>query len=92
MFYLKIVQQAFITILGSEASVCQIAVDVSPLAQSPIIKHLQFVGNDKRNMLVVQAFFEHQQPPYTPVAVLKGMDSLKTHMEAKNVFKRRVFV
>ena len=92
MCYLKIVQQAFITILGCKASVGQIAIDVPPLTQSSVVEHFQFVGNDKGNVPVVQTLLEHQQSPYTAIAVLKGMDSLKTHMEAKNVFKRRVFV
>ena len=39
-----------------------------------------------------QAFFEHNQSPDTPVAILEGVDALKPHMERKDIFKRHRFL
>ena len=81
----EIVQKALVAVLGSEAGVCQIAVDVPPFAKSAIVEQLQVIGNDKRNVAMVQTLLEHQQSAYTPIAILKRMDGLKTHMEVENV-------
>ena len=39
-----------------------------------------------------QTFLEHNQPPYTPVSVLEGVNALKPHMERKDIFKRHRFL
>ena len=75
-------------VLRRETGVFQIAVYLSPLVESPIIKHFQFVRDDERHMPVGQAFLEKDQSAYTPVPVLERMDALKANMEVENVIQR----
>ena len=60
---------------------------MSPLAESTVIEHLQFVSDDEGYVTVGKTFLEHQQAAYTTIAILKGMDTLKANMEVKDVCK-----
>ena len=61
VLYFKIVQKCLVVVLGREASVSQITVDVSPFTKATIVEKLEVVRNDKRNDTVGQAFLEHHQ-------------------------------
>ena len=90
--YSEIIQVFLEGILCRQAGVGQIAFFPVPLLQSAVIEHFYAVLNNKRHDIVFQAFLEQDQPPDTPVAVLKGMDALKPHMERKDIFKRHHFL
>lgn len=92
IWYSEIIQVFFECILRRQAGVGQIAFFPNPLLQSAVIEHFYAVLNNKRHDIVFQAFLEQDQPPDTPVAVLKGMDALKPHMERKDIFKRHHFL
>ena len=74
--------------MGSEAGICEIAIDVPPLPDTTVIEHLEFVGDDEGDYRICQTFLEHHQAPHAPVAVLKRMNLLETHMKIKDIFKR----
>src|SRR5699024_6416002 len=83
----EIVQIRLISILCGQASICQIPFFIVPLFQSAIIEQFQIILNDKRNNIIFQAFFKHNQSTHSPIAILKRMDSLKLYMEVQNIFK-----
>ena len=64
---------------------------MSPFMESAVIEQLEFIGNDKRNNAVGQAFLKHNQAAHTPVAVLKRMNLLEAHMEIEDVFQYLFF-
>ena len=84
----KVSQQLFIHVLSCEASVCQVAVDVAPFMQTSVVEHLQFIGDDEGHDMIGQALLKHQQATYSAIAILEGMDALKTNMEIQNIFQR----
>src|SRR5699024_1532678 len=57
----EIVQIRLISILCGQASICQIPFFIVPLFQSAIIEQFQIILNDKRNNIIFQAFFKHNQ-------------------------------
>ena len=64
-------------ILGSEAGIPEISFFISPLMQSPIIKHLHIVFDDERYGFISQALFEEDQSSYAAIPVLKRMNRFK---------------
>ena len=74
----EIVENCLVLVLCSQANVCQIAVNVPPLTKSSVIEHLQFVGDNEGNNAAVQALFEHDKTPYTPIDILERMNLLKS--------------
>jgi len=44
-----------------------------------------FIIEDERRYFMSQAFFEHEQPSNTTVAVCKGMDAFEAHMEVQDL-------
>ena len=48
-------------VLGCEAGVCEVAIDVAPFFETSIIEHLQFVCDDKGDDAVCETFLEHQE-------------------------------
>ena len=84
----EIVQRGFVGVLRGEAGVEEVAVDVVPFAQSAIIEHLEFVGDDKRHDVVGQAFFEQEEATDATVTILERMNALETHMEIEQVVER----
>ena len=83
----EIIQRGFKSILGCKACIKKIAVLLGPLRESAIVERLHIIRNDKRNNVISKAFFEHDQPADTPIAVLEWMNALKANMVINNVFK-----
>lgn len=54
------------------------------MLKTTIVEHLQIIGDNKRDDVVPQALLKHQQPPHAAIAVLKGVDAFKAHMEIQN--------
>ena len=80
-------QDGFILILGGEAGVCEVAVNMAPLMKTAIIEHLQIICDDEGNDAICEAFLEHDETAYTSVAILEGMNLLEADMEIKDVFE-----
>ena len=55
--------------LGSRTSIRQITFFMAPFLQSAVIKHFQIILNNKRNNIIVQALFEHNQSADTAVVI-----------------------
>ena len=83
----KIVEGCLVLVLGGEACVGQVAVDVAPFAQAAVVEHFEFVCNDKRNNAAIEALLEHDKAPHAAIAVLKRMDAFKAYMQVKDVLK-----
>ena len=83
----EIIQRGFKSILSCKACIKKIAVLLVPLRESAIVERLHIIRNDKRNNVISKAFFEHDQPADTPIAVLEWMNALKANMVINNVFK-----
>ena len=77
-------------ILCCQAGIHQIAFDMWPVLQATIIKHLQVIGNDKRHMPIGQALLEHQEPPHTPVSILKRVYTLEAMMQIEDILESLV--
>ena len=73
-------------VLCRKACVEERAGGLRPLAQTAIIEHFEFVGDDKRHDAAAQAFLKHYQSTDAAVAVLKRMYRLEALMEIKDVF------
>ncbi len=74
-------------VLGGEAGVCEVAIDVAPFLESSIIEQLEFVCDDKGDDAVCETFLEHQQAPNSAIAVLERMNLLEAYMKVKDVLK-----
>ena len=83
----EIVECGFILVLCGQTGVDKIAIDVSPLTQSSVIEQLQFVGDNEWNDATTQALFEHDKTTYSTISILERMNTLKTYMQVKNIFK-----
>ena len=82
---LEIVERYLELVLGREASVMQITVDVSPFLYAPVIEKTQVFGDDEWHNAALQTLPEHQQSAYATVAVLKWVYALKTDMKVENI-------
>ena len=83
----KVIQRGFESILSCKARIKKIAVLLIPLREPSIIERLHFVSNYERNNIMSKAFFKHNQPTDTSVAILERMNALKTNVIINNVFK-----
>ena len=81
----KVVQHGLEIVLHQQASITEIAGRFAPLFDAAVVEHLMLVIDDEGHDPETEAFLEQDQPPDTAVAVLKGMDSLKTDMEIQQV-------
>ena len=96
LFYLlipdpKIIHIRFILILCCQTGIGQITFFIVPFLQSTVIEHFQIILNDKRNNIVFQTLLKHNQSAHTPITILERMNSLKLHMEVKNIRKALFF-
>ena len=57
------------------------------LVQTPVVEGLGRVEHDEGHDAVVQALLEHEDPPHSTVAVLKGVDGLEAMVEVGDVVK-----
>ena len=83
----EVIQRGFKLILSRKTRIKKIAVLLVPLRESAIVERLHIIRNDKWNNVISKAFFEHDQPADTPIAVLEWMNALKANMVINNVFK-----
>lgn len=83
----EVIQRCFESILSCKARIKKIAVLLIPFRESAIVERLHIVSNDKWNNIMGEAFFKHNQPANTPIAVLEWMNALKANMVINNVFK-----
>ena len=83
----EVIQRCFESILSRKTRIKKIAVLLIPLRESTRVERLHIIRNDKRNNVISKAFFEHDQPADTPIAVLEWMNALKANMVINNVFK-----
>ena len=74
-------------VLGCEAGICEVAVNVPPFFETSIIEHLEFVCDDKGDNPVCKTFLEHQETSDSAIAVLERVNLLETYMKVKNVLK-----
>ena len=82
---MKIVKERLVVVLCSQTCVGEIALHVLPFMQISVIEHLELVGNDKRNYIVVKTFLKHDESPYTPVSVLEGVYTFKLPVKIQYV-------
>ena len=80
-------QDGFVLILSGEASICEVAIDVSPFAKAAIVEKLEGVCDDEGDDVISEAFLKHDEATHASVAILEGMNLLKADVEIKNVFK-----
>ena len=83
----EVIQCGFESILSRKARIKKIAILLIPLREPTIVERLHIIINDKRNNVMSKAFFKHDQPADTPVAVLEWVNALKTNMIINDVFK-----
>ena len=83
----EVIQCGFEFILSCKTRIKKIAVLLIPLREPSIVERLQIISNDKRNNIMGKAFFKHNQPTDTSVAILERMNALKTNVIINNVFK-----
>ena len=67
-------------VLSCQAGIGQISFDVRPVAQAVVVEYFQIVGNDEGYIVIPKAFTKHNQPSYTPVSVLEGVDGFEALM------------
>ena len=58
-----------------------------PLVQPPVVKQLEILVDDEGHDAVGKALLEHDKPTHAAVAVLEGMNALKSVVERHDVFK-----
>ena len=83
----EVIQRDFESILSCKARIKKIAVLLIPLREPSIIERLHVISNDKRNNVMSKAFFKHDQPADTSIAILKWVNALKANVIINNVFK-----
>ena len=83
----EVIQCGFESILSCKARIKKIAVLLIPLREPSIVERLHFVSNYERNNIMSKAFFKHNQPTDTSVAILERMNALKANMVINNIFK-----
>ena len=88
----EIIQVGFESVLGGEAGIREVAPFSVPLLKPPVIEEFQVILDDKGNDIVFQAFFEQNQATYSAVAVLEGVDPLKSHMEVYEILNSHFFL
>ena len=85
---LEVVEQRFVVVLCREAGVGEIAVDMAPFAEAPLVKQFQVIRDDEWDDSVRQAFLEQDQTPHTAISVLERMDPLELLVKVDEVFQR----
>lgn len=75
-------------VLGREARIAKITRNIGPMAEATVIKSLQVIGNDKGDDTRSKALLEEKKTPNTAIAILEGMNTLKPHVEFKQVIQR----
>ena len=83
----EVIQCGFESILSCKARIKKIAVLLVPLRESTIIERLHVISNDKRNNVMSKAFFKHDQPADTSIAILEWVNALNANVIINNVFK-----
>ena len=77
-------------ILCSEAGVCEVAVDIAPVAQASVVEKFEFICDDEWHYLVCKAFFEHYESAYTSVAILEWVNAFKLAVKVYDIFQSLV--
>ena len=88
VFYAEIVHKFLIAVLRRQTSVHEIAVSLTPAAQTSVVEHFQLVRDYEGNYPGREAFLEHYKPADAAVAVLEGVYPLETHMEIEDILQR----
>ena len=83
----EIVQEGFVLILGGEAGVCEVTIDVAPFTEAAIVEELEIVCDDERDYGVGEAFLEHDEATHTAIAILERMNLLEADVEIEDVFE-----
>ena len=87
LFNVEMSQDGFILVLGCEAGISEVTIDVAPFAKTTIIEELEIVCDDEGDDVISKAFLEHDKATYASIAILEGMNLLEANMEIKNVFE-----
>ena len=74
-------QDGFVLILGCETGICEVTVNVAPLAEATIIEKLEVVCDDKGDDGVSEAFLEDNEATNSPVAILEWVNLLEANMK-----------
>ena len=74
-------------VLGCEAGVCEVAIDVAPFFETSIIEHLQLVCDDKGDHAVCETFLEHQETSDSAITVLERVCLLEAYVKVEDVLK-----
>lgn len=83
----EVIQCGFESILSRTVRIKKIAILLIPLRESTIVERLHFVSNYERNNVMSKAFFKHNQPTNTSVAILEWVNALKANVVINNIFK-----
>ena len=84
-------QDGFVLILGREAGVCEVAINMTPFAKATIIEELEVVCDDEGDDVISEAFLKHDKAAHASVAILERMNLLKADMKVEDVFKGLTF-
>ena len=74
-------------VLGCEAGVCEVAINVAPFLETSIIEHLEFVCDDKGDYAVCETFLEHHEASDSAITILERMNLLETYVKVEDVLK-----
>ena len=83
----EVIQQGFVLVLGGEAGVGEVAVDVAPFVETAVVEELELFGDDEGDDVRREAFFQHHQSADAAIAVLEGVDALELAVEVDDVFE-----
>ena len=84
----EVIQCGFEFILSCKTRIKKIAVLLIPLREPSIVERLHVISDNKRSNIMGKAFFKHNQPTDTSVAILERMNALKANVVINNIFKR----
>ena len=80
-------QDGFVLILGCETGICEVTVNVAPLAEATIIEEFEVVSDNEGDNGVSEAFLEHDKATHASIAILEGMNLLEADVKVENIFE-----
>lgn len=83
----EVIQCGFESILSCKERIKKMASLLIPLREPSIVERLHIISNYERDNVMGKAFFKHNQPADTSIAVLEWMNTFKTNVIINNVFK-----
>ena len=73
--------------MGGEAGVHEVTFFVVPFFETAVVEQFQIILDDEWDNVMLETLFKEDQPAYTSVSVLEGMDAFKSYMEGYDILK-----